>query len=64
MTLLYTNEEIARMLAELKPLPLDYHARLRMRPRRDARSRGVRRVGNSAALTLIWRRSIHARTEA
>lgn len=34
MSVLYTDEEIARLLAEIKPLPIDYLARLKMRPKR------------------------------
>lgn len=33
MSVLYTDEEIAKLLAEIKPLPVDYLGQLKMKPR-------------------------------
>jgi len=58
MTSRYSDEEIARLIAERKPLPPDYISRIQMKPKRGHKERELEILGSTGTeFRLILRQS-------
>ena len=55
-----TDDEVARLIAERKPLPADYQAKMQVRPKRGHKERELGAVGtNGGEFRVILRQSSH-----
>lgn len=59
MTVQYTDAEITRLLAEIKPLPVDYLVKLRMKPKRGHQEQDLDITGSDGSeFRVMARQSI------